>query len=194
MATVMACALFGALIYSIVFFPAVLSLLLPPPKQDLTFTPDRERLAHYGVALEDALRALEAARVGAKVGVIYDGARRSEVRLLMPPEEASRQGIGDLFVETHGGELQLARRGGLHRTCGYRRAERRDHDHRCHQGTGARTRSRYRFGAQRPLATVVIFGIVVATFLMLLVFPGILKIALPQTAGDQSANNASRIS
>jgi cobalt-zinc-cadmium resistance protein CzcA len=31
---------------------------------------------------------------------------------------------------------------------------------------------------QRPLATVVIFGIVLATGLMLLVFPGILKIAL----------------
>lgn len=32
MAITMACALFGALVYSLVFFPALLVLLVPPPK------------------------------------------------------------------------------------------------------------------------------------------------------------------
>jgi cobalt-zinc-cadmium resistance protein CzcA len=39
---------------------------------------------------------------------------------------------------------------------------------------------------QRPLATVVIFGIVLATGLMLVVFPGILKIALTSKAKVES--------
>ncbi len=72
---------------------------------NLTFTPDRERLARYGVQLDDVFRTLEAARVGAKVGVIYQEAKRFEVRLLAPPTENTRKGLGDLFVETADGAL-----------------------------------------------------------------------------------------
>jgi cobalt-zinc-cadmium resistance protein CzcA len=72
---------------------------------NLTFTPDRERLARYGVELDDVFRTLEAARVGAKVGVIYEGPKRFEVRLLSPPTENTRTGLGDLFVETRTGAL-----------------------------------------------------------------------------------------
>ena len=72
---------------------------------NLTFTPDRERLARYGVELDDVFRTLEAARVGARVGVIYEGPRRFEVRLLSPPAENTRDGLGDLFVETSDGAL-----------------------------------------------------------------------------------------
>lgn len=43
---------------------------------------------------------------------------------------------------------------------------------------------------QRPLATVVIFGIVAATGLMLVVFPGILSIAFTSTARRQHALDA----
>lgn len=72
---------------------------------NLTFTPDRERLARYGVELDDVFRTLEAARVGAHVGVIYEGPKRFEVKLLSPPTENTRQALGDLFVETKAGEL-----------------------------------------------------------------------------------------
>ncbi|MFZ5442307.1 MAG: efflux RND transporter permease subunit [Myxococcota bacterium] len=72
---------------------------------NIVFTPDRERLARYGVELDDVFRTLEAARVGARVGVIYEGPKRFEVRLLSPPTENSRKGLGDLFVETADGEL-----------------------------------------------------------------------------------------
>lgn len=70
---------------------------------NIVFTPDRERLARYGVELDDVFRTLEAARVGARVGVIYEGPKRFEVRLLSPPTENTRKGLGDLFVETSDG-------------------------------------------------------------------------------------------
>lgn len=72
---------------------------------DITFTPDRERLARYDVALDDVFRTLEAARVGARVGAIYEGPRRFEVRLMSPPVDGTRQALGDLFVETRDGHL-----------------------------------------------------------------------------------------
>lgn len=72
---------------------------------NIVFTPDRERLARYGVELADTFRTLEAARVGAKVGVIYEGPKRYDVMLLSPPAENTRKGLGDLFVETADGEL-----------------------------------------------------------------------------------------
>lgn len=72
---------------------------------DITFTPDRERLARYGVKLDDVFRALEAARVGTLVGRVYEGPRRFEVRLLSPPSETSREGLAGLRVETADGTL-----------------------------------------------------------------------------------------
>jgi cobalt-zinc-cadmium resistance protein CzcA len=72
---------------------------------DVTFTPDRERLARYGVKLDDVFRTLQAARVGGRVGVIYEGPRRFEVRLLAPPQENTRDALGDLLVETSDAQL-----------------------------------------------------------------------------------------
>ena len=72
---------------------------------NLVFTPDRERLARYGVELDDVFRTLEAARVGANVGVIYEGNKRFDVQLLSPPTENTSKGLGDLFVENTAGEL-----------------------------------------------------------------------------------------
>lgn len=72
---------------------------------NITFTPDRERLARYGVELDDVFRTLEAARVGAKVGVVYEGPKRFEVRVVSAPRENTKEGLGDLFVESATGQL-----------------------------------------------------------------------------------------
>jgi cobalt-zinc-cadmium resistance protein CzcA len=71
----------------------------------LSFTPDRERLARYHVDVEEAFETIEAARVGAKVGTIYDGPRRYDLRVVVPPTVVSKEGIADMFVETREGEL-----------------------------------------------------------------------------------------
>ena len=65
--------------------------------------PDRVRLARYGVASEDALSAIEAARVGMFVGSIYEGHRKFDLRLVAPPRTASPEALGELFVEAAGG-------------------------------------------------------------------------------------------
>jgi cobalt-zinc-cadmium resistance protein CzcA len=64
----------------------------------LLVRPDRVRLARYGVAAEDALAVIQAARVGMPVGYIYEGHRRFDFRLLVPPQAATLEAIGDLFV------------------------------------------------------------------------------------------------
>ncbi len=67
---------------------------------ELTVRPDRTRLARYGVRLEDALLAIETARVGKQFGLVYEGQRRFEARLLIPPRAPAPEALGDLFVET----------------------------------------------------------------------------------------------
>jgi len=67
---------------------------------ELTVKPDRARLARYGVRMEDALLAVEAARVGMPIGWVYEGNRRFEARLLVPPRSAVPEALGDLVVET----------------------------------------------------------------------------------------------
>jgi cobalt-zinc-cadmium resistance protein CzcA len=69
----------------------------------ITVRPDRVRLARYGVAAEDALSAVEAARVGMPVGSIYEGHRRFDLRLLVPPPSSRPEALGELFVEASGG-------------------------------------------------------------------------------------------
>jgi len=65
--------------------------------------PDRMRLARYGVTAEDALSVIEAARVGIRVGSIYEGNRRFALRLIVPPRSSSPEALGELFVETLSG-------------------------------------------------------------------------------------------
>lgn len=74
---------------------------------NLTVTPNRERLARYGVQVTDVFAALEAARVGTKVGVMYEGPRRFDVRMLMPPSEATPEALARLPVETTDGQLVM---------------------------------------------------------------------------------------
>jgi cobalt-zinc-cadmium resistance protein CzcA len=70
---------------------------------ELTVKPDRARLARYGVHMEDALLAIEAARVGMPLGWVYEGQKRFETRLLVPPRAPVPEALGDLLVETDNG-------------------------------------------------------------------------------------------
>lgn len=65
----------------------------------LLVKPDRVRLARYGVTTEDALAVVEAARVGMKLGQIYEGQRRFDLKLLVPPRAPTTEALGELFVE-----------------------------------------------------------------------------------------------
>ncbi len=65
----------------------------------ITVRPDRQRLARYGVTAEDALQVVEAARVGVPVGSVYEGHRRFDMRLMVPPRASAPEALGELFVE-----------------------------------------------------------------------------------------------
>jgi cobalt-zinc-cadmium resistance protein CzcA len=70
---------------------------------ELTIRPDRQRLARYGIKAEDALEVVRAARIGIPVGYIYEGQRKFELRVVMPPNSPSPKALGELFVEASGG-------------------------------------------------------------------------------------------
>ncbi len=65
----------------------------------ISVRPDRVRLARYGVSMEDALSVIEGARVGIPLGYIYEGQRRFDLRLLVPPRSPTPEALGELFVE-----------------------------------------------------------------------------------------------
>lgn len=81
--------------------------------------PERMRLARYGVAAEDALAVVEAARIGVPVGSIYEGQRRFDLKLLAPPRTTSAEALGELFVATAaGGSVPLAELASIEETEG----------------------------------------------------------------------------
>lgn len=65
---------------------------------------DRQRMARFGVRVEDALTVLQAAREGVRVGDIYESKRRFEIRVLTPPSAPTAEALGELFVETANGQ------------------------------------------------------------------------------------------
>jgi cobalt-zinc-cadmium resistance protein CzcA len=71
----------------------------------ITVTPDRARLARYGAKAEDALAAVRAARVGVPVGVIYEGQKRFDLRVIAPLRTPAPEALGELFVEAAGNTL-----------------------------------------------------------------------------------------
>jgi cobalt-zinc-cadmium resistance protein CzcA len=71
----------------------------------LEVNPDRKRLARYGMSIEPLLQVVEAARVGRYAGKIFDGPRRFDLMLLLPPSRPTPEGLGDLLVGTPTGEL-----------------------------------------------------------------------------------------
>lgn len=66
---------------------------------------DRERLARYGIAAEDALAAVEASHLGRPVGSLFEGARRYDLRVLLPPSERRAEALGRLLVGSRDGQL-----------------------------------------------------------------------------------------
>jgi cobalt-zinc-cadmium resistance protein CzcA len=71
----------------------------------LEVNPDRKRLARYGMSIEPLLGVVEAARVGRYAGKIFDGSRRFDLMLLLPPRRPTPEGLGELLVGTPAGEL-----------------------------------------------------------------------------------------
>jgi cobalt-zinc-cadmium resistance protein CzcA len=75
----------------------------------ITVTPDRSRLARYGIRAQDALKVVQASRVGIPVGLVYEGAKRFEVKVMSPLRTPTSEALGELFVETaDGGTVPLS--------------------------------------------------------------------------------------
>jgi cobalt-zinc-cadmium resistance protein CzcA len=70
----------------------------------LSAVADRQRMAAYGVRLDDALTVLASTREGVDVGQIYEGPRRFDLRVLQPPSEPRPEALAELRVETMTGE------------------------------------------------------------------------------------------
>ncbi|MFO0606129.1 MAG: CusA/CzcA family heavy metal efflux RND transporter [Polyangiales bacterium] len=66
---------------------------------------DRDRLARHGIAAEDALAAVEATRIGRPAGFVFEGARRFDLRVFLPPTDRRAETLGRLPIGTHQGEL-----------------------------------------------------------------------------------------
>ncbi|MBX7101408.1 MAG: CusA/CzcA family heavy metal efflux RND transporter, partial [Myxococcaceae bacterium] len=65
---------------------------------------NRERMATYGVKVEDAFAALASTREGVPAGQVYEGARRFDVRVIQAPESPTAEALARLPVETMAGE------------------------------------------------------------------------------------------
>jgi heavy metal efflux system protein len=59
---------------------------------------DRARIARYGIPASDVLATVQAARAGVPAGRVFEGARRFDVTVLMPPPTADPESVGDLLV------------------------------------------------------------------------------------------------
>jgi cobalt-zinc-cadmium resistance protein CzcA len=69
---------------------------------------DRQRLARHGIAADDVLAAVEATRQGRRVGVMFDGHRRFDLRVLLPPIGRGAESIEGLPVgDSEGGLVPL---------------------------------------------------------------------------------------
>jgi cobalt-zinc-cadmium resistance protein CzcA len=71
----------------------------------LEVTPDRLRLARYGISADKVLEVVEASRVGRFAGKIFEGGRRFDLMLLLPPSAATPEAFGDLLVGSPDGRL-----------------------------------------------------------------------------------------
>ncbi|MBL8953412.1 MAG: efflux RND transporter permease subunit, partial [Myxococcaceae bacterium] len=70
----------------------------------ITAKANRERMATYGVRAEDAFMVLGATREGVRVGTVYEGPRRFDLKVIQPPEQPTIDGVAALRVETMRGD------------------------------------------------------------------------------------------
>lgn len=66
---------------------------------------DRERLARYGIPAARVLDIVEASRVGQLAGKIFEGPRRFDLKLFMPPATLTPEAFGELLIDAPGGQL-----------------------------------------------------------------------------------------
>jgi cobalt-zinc-cadmium resistance protein CzcA len=71
----------------------------------LEVKPDRQRLARYGISADRVLEVVEASRVGRTAGKIFEGARRFDLMLLLPPATLTPEAFGELLVGSSTGHL-----------------------------------------------------------------------------------------
>src|SRR4029077_19287939 len=71
----------------------------------LEVKPDRQRLARYGMSADRVLEVVEASRVGRTAGKIFEGSRRFDLMLLLPPSSATPEAFGELLVGSPDGHL-----------------------------------------------------------------------------------------
>jgi cobalt-zinc-cadmium resistance protein CzcA len=71
----------------------------------LEVIPDRQKLSRYGVTVRDVLAMVEASRVGRTAGVVFEGPRRFDLQLLIPPADLTPEAFGELLVGTPLGQL-----------------------------------------------------------------------------------------
>ncbi len=71
----------------------------------LEVTPDRARMARYGIRADQVLGVVEASRVGRFAGKIFEGPRRFDLMLLLPPATLTPEAFGELLVGTSNGQL-----------------------------------------------------------------------------------------
>ncbi|HVX94610.1 MAG TPA: CusA/CzcA family heavy metal efflux RND transporter [Polyangia bacterium] len=71
----------------------------------LEITPDRGRLARYGLSADRVLEVVEASRVGRTAGTVFEQARRFDLVLFLPPSHLTAESFGELLVGTDAGQL-----------------------------------------------------------------------------------------
>jgi cobalt-zinc-cadmium resistance protein CzcA len=71
----------------------------------LEVKPDRQRLARYGMSADRVLEVVEASRVGRYSGKIFEGSRRFDLMLLLPPSTLTPEAFGELLVGSSTGHL-----------------------------------------------------------------------------------------
>src|SRR5262245_26318313 len=71
----------------------------------LEIKPDRQRLARYGFSANRVLEVVEASRVGRYSGKIFEGSRRFDLMLLLPPATLTPEAFGELLVGSSTGHM-----------------------------------------------------------------------------------------
>jgi cobalt-zinc-cadmium resistance protein CzcA len=66
---------------------------------------DRTRLARYGLTADDVLGAVEATRTGRRVGVVFEGPRRFDLRVMLPPDGRRADAFSNLPIGDADGQL-----------------------------------------------------------------------------------------